>query len=632
MRGRGLASLVFFVLAGHAVAGAQTLPPPSPEATGAASATPGLPTPGVSAPTPAPAPLALAKTKLQLNPGASSAVSISGGVPPYRVAFGSAPAAVPLPPVEAPLESPLPAPPDSAAAAAPAGEPAVSALATLAIDPVASTLIVRAQSPVRGQAPPAGTTAFTIADAAGATVTGSLLVGSNAAFLPTSVRVDLVGNPSQEFATVQIGAAIRRAARPLPGAGVVVAQVTIPQPLPAGETLELPVKIHADGVGRYVDVDGFTNVRLATATAPPVVPATLFYSDDPENVKADGILFRGTVTAGRAARLYYYHQALVPGRQVAVVLDAPAGSAQVTVVGHGAGPNPAVMFVGQGATYRFLDDRARGAGVSLDIPVGAPVVIGAGDSALGARDLVAGALDIGVAGGDPVRVTVMAYTPGVDPQTLLGGVELPSDGYRRRGEYDLAQTLPIVLAERLPVAPPPLAVASPSAPATPSAEPSPSAQPPLEPTQLIGTAASALPNLRAGGRALGGDYGLVHPLRLTLGNDSEAPAALYLYEQPVTGYPVTTTIQFDGDAAPLRLQCVKTKTSRYLVRAFTIPPHATMVVTGSYMTDGGSTYPLLFGLSATQPSPPPLTMTEADGCYPKPAAAGSPTPVATPAT
>jgi hypothetical protein len=65
---------------------------------------------------------------------------------------------------------------------------------------------------------------------------------------------------------------------------------------------------------------------------------------------------------------------------------------------------------------------------------------------------------------------------------------------------------------------------------------------------------------------------------------------------------------------------VKNGAERYLVRAFSVPANSDERVTGDYMTDGGSTYPLTFGL-----------MTSPDGCFPKaapavPAAAPSPGP------
>jgi hypothetical protein len=371
-----------------------------------------------------------------------------------------------------------------------------------------------------------------------------------------------------------------------------------------GERLDVPVRVHLDGANRYVDVDGIANVHVVTTAAAPIEPGRLFYSDDPEKIRVDGVLFSGLVSAGQPIRLYYYHQAAAAGLDVVILLDSPAGSAHVQVVGQGAGPNAAVMFVGQSATLRYLDDRARGAGVALDVPVGAPVEVFTGDRPLAAGDLVAGVLDVAVTTGDPVRVTVAALSEGSLPRALPSSAELPTDGKHRRGEYDISSVPPLALDYRVGEAEPP--------PVT------------------VGALATALPNLRPGGHVLAGDYGLLRPLDLHFANPSGVPATAYLYEQPI-GFPVTTSIRFHGDPAPLKIQCVKNGAERYLVRAFSVPANSDERVTGDYMTDGGSTYPLTFGLTGSQPLAPPATMTSPDGCFPKaapavPAAAPSPGP------
>ena len=530
------------------VAPASSVSPLSP----AASPSPQFPAPSPFASV---APLSLAKTKLELNRSAVSAIPLSGGVPPLAVT------------VSAPILD-------------------------ARIDAAGATLDVRGLVD--------GTATLTIRDATGASVTASVLVGPNASFVPSDVDVALTGSPTADFVTAQIRAAVVRAAQPLPGATLTVGDATLPPTLLPGARIDAPVRIRADGANRYVDVDGFSNVHVTFAPPAKIDPTVLFYSDDPENVRADGVLFSGMLTAQAPVRLYYYHQSATPQRQIAIVLDSPAGGASITVVSRGAGPNAAVMYVGQSATFRYLDDRARGAGVALDVPLGAPLEIFAGDRALAPGDLVAGVLDFSIVNGDPVRVTVLSLSPGADVRALLGETELPSDGRGRRGEYDLATPLSMSLAYTVG-----------------GAEPAP---------VVVGN--STIANLRAGGRALAGEYGILRPVTLALTNPTPAPAVVYLYELPI-GYPVTTTIAFDGDPMPMHLQCAKNR-NRYLVRAFTVPANGTANVTGSYMTDGGSTYPLTFGLTATPPLPLPASMTEADGCYPKPAAAPSANPPASP--
>ncbi len=520
---------------------------PTPVATNPASV---MPSPGASAqPSPPANQLALGKTRLQLNVGAASApISIFNGLPPLR-AMLSAP------------------------------------VADVRLDPARNTLVVRGLTN--------GTATLTISDASGAMVTASVLVAANAGFVPSDVNVALTGNPTSDFAAAQIHAALLRAVQPLPGSAVIPGSAQLPPSLGPGERIDAPLRFHVDGHNQYVDVDGVANIHITIAAATPIPPTVLLYSDDPEQLTEDGVLFRGMLTHERPVRLYYYHQTKIPNESVVIVLDTPAGTARVNVIGRGAGPNPAIFYVGQSATYRFLDDHARNAGVDLDVPVGAPLVIFTSDTAMKRGDLVAGALDFALTDGSPVRVSVLALSPATELATLLGTQELPSDGKQRRGVYDIAQPFSLALA---------YAVGGP------------------EPTPVtVGAGDPPIPSQRAGGRALAGDYGILRNVRLALTNPTQAPAIVYLYEKPI-GYPVTTTIDFTGDSVPTRLQCAK-QPERYLVRAFDVPADGNVTITGSYMTDGGSTYPLDFGLTSTPPSPLPVSMTAPDGCFPKPAAA-----------
>ncbi len=513
-----------------------------------------MPSPGASVqPSPVAGRFALGKARLQLNVGASSApIPIVAGVSPLR----------------ATLSAPI---------------------ADVQLDPGSNTLVLRGLTN--------GTAMLTVSDARGAMATASVLVGPNAGFAPNDVTVALTGDPTADFAATQIHAALLRAVQPLPGAALVPGGVQLPTSLGPGESIDAPLRFHVDGKNRYVDVDGVANVHVSVAAPTPIPPTVLFYSDDPEELTQDGVLFRGMLTHEQPVRLYYYHQTKVPNESVVIVLDTPTGTARVNVIGRGAGPNPAIFYVGQSATYRFLDDHARNAGVRLDVPAGAPLTIFTSDTAMKAGDLVAGSLDIALTDGNPVRVSVLALSPAADLATLLGTGELLSDGKQRRGAYDIAQPFSLALA---------YAVGGP------------------EPTPVtVGAGDPPIPNLRAGGRALAGDYGIVRNVNLTLSNPTQAPAIVYLYEKPI-GYPVTTTINFTGDPAPLRLQCAK-QPERYLVRAFNVPVNGNATITGTYMTDGGSTYPLDFGLTSTLPSPLPASMIAADGCFPKPAAA-SPSP------
>jgi hypothetical protein len=154
----------------------------------------------------------------------------------------------------------------------------------------------------------------------------------------------------------------------------------------------------------------------------------------------------------------------------------------------------------------------------------------------------------------------------------LGQPELPGDAHGRRGEFALAPVAPLALSF-----------------AVGGAEPEPF---------VVGN--PVIPNLRPGGRALGGDYGVLRPVRLQLANPTPGAQNVFLYEIAAGG-GATTTFRFDGEPVPTSVPCVNDPLNRYLVKAFALAPGETRTVTGEYMTDGTSYFPLDFGLTSIQP-------------------------------
>jgi len=132
----------------------------------------------------------------------------------------------------------------------------------------------------------------------------------------------------------------------------------------------------------------------------------------------------------------------------------------------------------------------------------------------------------------------------------------------------------------------------------------------------VGGRGEALSNLDAG-RPLVGAYGVVSPIQLRLANTTAAPQRFYFFEAP-SGSPVTTTLRLDGDPSPTLVPCVRTAGNHYLVRTFVVSANTVETVTGDYTTDGGSSYPLRFGLSLDVPYAPPANGRLPDGCFPKP--------------
>ncbi len=233
-------------------------------------------------------------------------------------------------------------------------------------------------------------------------------------------------------------------------------------------------------------------------------PELLFYDDDPEHVTQDGVFFRGSVSAGRPARLYYYHDNTQDPRRLLLALRANSQDpTQVQVVDATAGPNADVMHVGHTVTQKYLLAKQRGEALILDL-ADTPYFLQ--DITMGARDLVAGSVDFRVLSGGPVTVTVLSVSPGVDPRALLDGAVLPGDGHHRTGTFTLSGFGSHSLSYSVGGPDVSLDIGD-TQPTPPSADPA------------------------ATGHDYG-DYGVLHTIDLTLTNPSGAAATAYLYFKP----------------------------------------------------------------------------------------------------
>jgi hypothetical protein len=439
----------------------------------------------------------------------------------------------------------------------------------------------------------------TLSDAAGDTAAVSVLVAPPAGVVPADETVDLAGTVSPQFVTARIQAAIAQSAQMQPGTTLAVNGLTAGT-LHPGDVLEAQARVAVRGNDTYVDQSGVTNVHLRVAALPRLDPAVLLYSDDPERLGPldDGVLFRATIDPALPARVYVYHVSDVP-RSLYLALATTTGTAHVQVLGAAAGPTDAFSYVGHLSTLRYLLERAPQESVVTTVSSAAPAIVPLGAGPMLAGQLIAAIYDLRVLDGGPVNVMVVAAGTGIDPATLLAQPEHPSDGHFRRGEFSLANVPPLALSYTA------------GAP-----EPAPF----VVGARYFADGRAAFPNARpdivaaAGQRApLAGDYGVLRNVALQLANPTAAPQNVYLYEQPGANGGVTTTIWFDGDAAPTEIRCVSDPSQRYLVKGFGLAPGQTLNVTGAYMTDGTSFLPLSFGLTATQPPVAPP-----NGCGAKP--------------
>ncbi len=439
-----------------------------------------------------------------------------------------------------------------------------------------------------------GTDVAHVVDASGASADVAIRVAFDAGTIVAQTRLQVTGNPvDPAWLAREVSGLVTRLTALQPGAQATVAGVTPPpSPLLPGQTAAFAVPVQVNGNGRYFDRSGTTQVNVENVGAQTFAPALLFYDDDPEHLTQDGVLFRGTVTADKPARLYYYHDDASDPRSLVVALSSQSQDpTSVHLVNALAGPNADVMHVGQTLTKNFLLAKASGEGVVLDLSQDDPYLIA--DVPMSAQELVAGTVDLQLLSGGPVVVTVLAVSPGVDPRSLLAAPVLPGDGHHRTGVFAISSFGSDSLT---------YAAGGPNA------------------TIVIGDTEPTPPN--ADPSAAGhdyGDYGVLHTIDVTLKNPGDAPAPAYLYFRPLAG-PARASFLIGGNLVDLG--CVRLPTP-YQVSSYELAPGATYHAVVQTMTDGGSFYPAEIGVTAAapQPSAPPISAPE--GCFPKPQGAAS---------
>ena len=395
-----------------------------------------------------------------------------------------------------------------------------------------------------------------------------------AGLVPASVDVELAGTVTPAFVLAHVRAAIDAQAQREPGTSLDIHGITVDANLAPGTKLDALAGVAIGGRGTYGDVNGKTSVHVAVADLPAFDPAQLLYSDDPEYIPAGvaGVLLRGTVAPDAPVRLFLYHVAADTPRRVSLVLQTTGAPARVQLLGSVVAPNPAYAYTGQQTTARFLSARASQESTLVDVAPDVPLELPLGTLQPG--DLIEAVDDLRVVSGGTVTLSLITSPASpADIASLLAGPELADDSHNRRGAYAIATVPPIDLH---------LTVGAP--------DPDP-----------VRAGTIDLPNLRPGGRSLGGDYGIVRRLSLELVNPSAQPQTAYLWERTLGGGGATVTIRFDGEAGATMIPCVNDAVQPRLVRAFELAPGSAQSVVGSYMTDGASSYPIEFGLSLTAP-------------------------------
>jgi hypothetical protein len=429
-----------------------------------------------------------------------------------------------------------------------------------------------------------------VVDANGAQADVPVRVAFNAGTIVAQTTLKVTGEPvDPDWLAQQVAASVARLTQAQPGARTTIGTVTqSATPLQPGSAAQFVVPVQISGNGQYFDQSGSTTVSVQNVALDRFAPEVLFYDDDPEHVTQDGVFFRGSVSAGRPTRLYYYHDNTQDPRRLVLALRANSQDpTQVQVVDATAGPNADVMHVGHTVTQKYLLAKQRGEALILDL-IDSPYFLQ--DITMGARDLVAGSVDFRVLSGGPVIVTVLSVSPGVDPRALLDGAVLPGDGHHRTGTFALSGFGSHSLSYSVGGPDVSLDIGD-TQPTPPSADPA------------------------ATGHDYG-DYGVLHTIDLTLTNPSGAAATAYLYFKP-SGNPARGGFLVDGNF--VSVGCVRVP-QPYQISVFDLTAGQTQHTVVQTMTDGGSFLPVQIGVSTTPPQPAAPPITAPDGCFPKPAA------------
>ncbi|MBV8725637.1 MAG: hypothetical protein JO350_09930 [Candidatus Eremiobacteraeota bacterium] len=501
--------------------------------------------------TPPASSLTLSATSVNLNPAQQQVVTVAGAAPPLQVALDRR-------------------------------------LVNVEVSPDGSTITVTATQAT-------GSDVLHVVDAAGAQADVSIRVAFNAGTIVPQQTLRVTGDPADpQWLAQEVQNAVLRATKAQPDSTVTLgATPAISSALAPGESTQVEVPVQIAGHGRYFDQSGATVVNIENVAASPFQPGILFYSDDPEHVTQDGLLFRGTVTTATPARLYYYHDDAQDPRRLVVLLSGAADEpASVQVVGTRAGPNMDVMHVGHTVSKNFLLTKTHHEGLIVDLSPDDPFVLA--DVPMSARQLVAGNVDVRVLSGGPVTVAVVAASPGVDPRTLLGGPQLPDDGHHRTGTFQIAAYGNEALNYMVGGA---------------------------DPTVVIGDTDPTPPSADPQGQGHDyGDYGVVHTIDVTMRNPAAEPATAYLYFKPLAG-PARASFLLDGNL--IELGCVRVS-APYQISSVNLAPGESYRGTLLTMPDGGSFFPTEIGITATPPQPHAPPISAPDGCFPKPDAGQSP--------
>ncbi|HET9393458.1 MAG TPA: hypothetical protein VFO29_08100 [Candidatus Rubrimentiphilum sp.] len=461
-------------------------------------------------------------------------------------------------------------------------------IATWSVDQAAHVLTLTAGQTL-------GRATLTVTDATNQSITVPVRVGLDAGTIAAqSLSLRYTGNPvDQAWLQKTVQKALLQNVQSAPGANPQTS-FALPSALAPGSIGAFDAQVQITGGDQYYPVNSVVNVNLQNVPTESFAPSLLLYDDDPEHITTEGVLYRGRVSPGQPARLYYYHDNNNQPHDLVVAFSAPAGSATVQLIDVSRGPNIDVMTVGHFVTRDFLVQKPANQGIIVTVDPQSPYV--AERFPLTSLAGAAGTVDVRVVSGGPVDVTVLSVapeTPDASIPSLLAQAKLPGDGHHRTGVFNVAGYAHEALS---------YTVGGEDASLNYGLQSPPVVEPPE-------------------GRDFG-EYGVWRTIDFTVNNATGQPATIYLYESPMGG-PLRSSFVINGALPPIDVGCVRLSQRYQIGQPLTVQPGQSNIQLQT-MTDGGSNYPLEVGLTVTPPIPSAPPITAPDGCFPKTQSSPSP--------
>jgi hypothetical protein len=399
----------------------------------------------------------------------------------------------------------------------------------------------------------------------------ALLAGSVAP--ATSVR--LTGNPATAaFVRSVVADAVSAAARPRPGANVVINQSQINVRNDLGQdnlrSVDVPVTIQGPD---FISVAGTTHVSIENFALPRISPSQLLVSDFPETLRENGLLFRADLTRDTAQRFLYYHYNPrgQPNRRILLKVENPSPQAAVVqFISGSAGPEENEMEVGHLSTRRFLVRELQNEGTVVAIPPNSTINLV--NHPLPAGSISSAILQLREITGSTLHLSLIAQDANdpLDTPVSQNAALLSSEVRHARGIYPVPEFFFDYTYD--------------------------TSQDPLE----IQIGALKLPNMHEG-EALAGDYGVMQSINVTIVNRYGHAVPVAIYENPRGGRATGTYLI---DHVLVQSHAVNPYT-HYMLRQYTVPPNSFVRVQITTMPEGGSSYPLNLVIGPDDGSTPP---------------------------